>query len=51
MKALSGQVMVYASAGVGALKKDYSRELLNWTGFERTDLLFEFSDRLGISNP
>lgn len=44
LKALDGMVNVSASV----LSKEYERVLFDWPGFERDDLLFEFSDRVAV---
>jgi hypothetical protein len=49
LQALNGYVFIRASAGAGALKKDYEGELLRWDGISRDDLVLDFSDRVVIS--
>ncbi len=48
LKALSGHVLIRASAGIGMLKKNYEKDLLRWDGYARDDLVLDFSDRVAI---
>lgn len=48
IQALDGNVKIRVSLGTGADKQGFERDLLNWDGFQREDLVLDFSDRVVI---